>query len=233
MRRYAVLFVLAGCHHATPTAELLRSNQNHLIGKPFLVSARWDASCTDWGGVFGNLMGKKDDPFSETKSCDGKPLALQVSCSSRCEIPGNAQGVGDATVTVVPLELGPLTITATNTRTDTGKAKQFTLPQLLIVLPDRLELQCAAGDQDYVLCGPDGVPAARPIIMPAVYVGNTFGTTSLLRINGKPHPHPDTNPISLAELYPEAALGTGIQPGTYPVTLEVESVVSRWQVVVR
>ena len=207
-----------------------------MLGAKIAVYAEWQANCTDWSAVFDNMT-SRDHDRDETEACKQKPFEIAVTCSSPCDQSGGEpRAVGTTTITVVPRELGPLTLTATSTRSDTGQVKRVTLPEILVVLPDRLELRCfpAPGSSD-APCGPEGVPASDPSLRPVVHVDDTTEMTTALRINGAPLPaaFAHTGRVSLAELFPDQRVGAGVAPGTYEVALAVGTLTERWQVVAR
>lgn len=208
----------------------------HVLGANLHVGASWQGSCLSWSAVFDNLLAKSESSHSpETEPCKQKPFAVTVECSSKCSHRGPREATGAISLTVIPEELGPLTITVASQRTDTGATSTVTLPSVLVVLPDRLELRCAT-DPDSgrtTPCGPDGVPASYPVLTAAIHVDDRTETSSALRVNGQPIDDTNIQRISLADLYPDAREGDGVKPGTYPVTLAVGPTTSTWQVAAR
>jgi len=229
---------ISACNHPTPRTGLASGvRPRHVIGSTVEVVASWEATCTDWGLAFQSVFNKNDDDPSDSKvTCKEKPFAVEVSCSTRCEHTEPVVAKGATTVGVVPRELGPLVITAVSTRTDTNEVHRASLPAIVIALPDRLELRCWLGAETAPkLCGPDGVDAAHPILVPVVQLDGVTEVTTALTVNGAPVPadfasHPR---VSLADLYPDARRGDGVEPGTYRVELAVGSVIGRWKVVAR
>jgi len=229
--------MISSCSHPAPRTTTSASERlRHVLGAKISVYAEWQANCTDWSAVFDNMT-SRDHNRNETEACKQKPFEVQVTCSTPCDQPGvDPHAVGTTTITVVPLELGPLTLTATSTRADTSQVNRVTLPEIWVVLPDRLELRCAAGPgSSDAPCGPEGVPASAPWVRPVVHVGETTEETTALRINGAPVPgaFAHTGRVSLAELFPDARAGAGVAPGTYAIALSVGTLTERWQVVVR
>lgn len=227
-----VLFAVLGCHHAKPQAQVYGGAKGtFLVGSRISLGATWNATCTDWGAAFAGILDSKDHgPGDDKRSCRHKAFEFTLACSSTCDHSLATQSVGSTSVYVVPLEVGPLTLDATSKRVDTGEIKKFSFP-LTIALPDKLELECKPREGASAPCGPDGVSAVEPIIVPVIRFDGQPASSTLLRINGNKHPHEDTGRVSLVDLYPEAAQGHGIKPGTYEVTLELAGMTSKWQVV--
>ena len=136
---------------------------------------------------------------------------------------------------MIPLQLGPLAITVTSTRRDTGEQYRTTLGPVAVVLPDRLVLECQSprsGDrQAGVECGPEGVSASAPFVRPLVHLAGRTGPSTLVTINGVIAG--GDRWISLAELAPAQRVGDGVAPGTYTITLALGTMTARWQVVAR
>lgn len=229
--------VASACNKPKPETTMYsgvgRDVTKHVLGARLYIGASWQARCTDWSAAFDDLLSKNGDDYDDdTEPCKEKPFELTISCSSKCTQLGPRTSSGAIGVTVIPDELGPLTITATQRRTDTGQTSTKTLPGVLVVEPDRLELQCETGGQQ-IPCGPDGVDASKPQLKAVIHVGDRTEESAALRVNGKGLPDPQSPFFSLADIYPEAREGDGIKPGTYAVQLAVGAKTSTWQVVAR
>jgi hypothetical protein len=195
-----------------------------VVGAPVEVSGSWSATC-DRAGIAADR--------TEAVSCDEKPIRLEVSCDGSCAFDGGS-GVREApafaTIDVIPTAVGALTIHVLLRRTDSDgeRGKTFTVQ---VQPPQRLALRCATADTNMEPCGPEGVPAASPVIEPIVYLDDRPTYSTFLRINGKPYAR--GTKVTLADLYPDASAGTGVKPGTYDVTVELAGMVEHYQVVAR
>lgn len=233
VRKAALAGLLAqtACAHPQPRTALFDESP-HLLGALVQVSAAWNDSCRDWSA---ELVSMKSGGSPGTISCHEKAFRLELACEPRCAQPEKDESFPEHSLvaTVIPLEVGRLTLTASSTRTDTGETHKVVFPPLLIVLPDRLALTCDSSD-GYAPCGPDGVSAAKPLLAVETFIGERAEYTTALRINGMSLPVPrgfarDAR-FSLADIFPEHRVGDGVAPGTYMLTIEVGTVISRWQV---
>jgi hypothetical protein len=226
-----VFTVLAACAGPPkPHAQFanLMPELSYVVGQPIPVEAGWYALCTEEVGV-------KQTVTAEVP-CHRKPIEVRITCSAPCEVsPAAGQDGEDRTVEVTAFSTGRMRITAVVRRTDTGESQRFDLPIVTVVMPERIGLRCQAEPSPArrsVPCGPEGVPARSPLVQPVVEYAMREVTSAALQINGRQvRLHDGT--VSLAELYPAAASGDGIVPGTYEVALSLGGMTSRWQVVAR
>ena len=240
MKSIATTLALAFAACATPAVPETRFAVNdegipHVLGARLSVRAGWESTCVNWSAVLENAVSSNESHLGEHVACKGKPFQLQIACSSPCLHDGQPISPGAIAVTVIPQTLGPLTITAILRRIENGETSQQTLPAVMVVLPDWLELRCRVQNTTRIdaPCGPEGVPAEPPQLMPVVHVGDHTETSTALTVNGKPVPGAEGEAFSLVDVFPEARDGDGIKPGTYVVTLSIGQVSSTWQVVAR
>ncbi|MEO8704812.1 MAG: hypothetical protein ABI867_32470 [Kofleriaceae bacterium] len=231
----AVPVMLASSCASPPRPDVGPPQQtSRVLGVPLTISASWSGSCRDWGATL-HALSRDHSEISTTRWCNEQDFEVHVECSAPCTPPAPRTNRGWIELKVIPLQLGPLAITVTNMRRDTGEVYRVTLPTVAIVPPDRLELHCMTDQRGYghreVACGPDGVPASAPHVRALVQYGGRAEHSTLLRINGTTQG--DDGWVSLADLNPGARAGEGVVPGTYSITLELATKVERWQVVAR
>ena len=223
--RALCLLALAGCGALTPAARSLGASAPEFVGEPVTTAVSWDARCFSLGVFMDDLASKSGHTSDYSDTCRDQRFRVHVECSLRCEVPANGSVVfGRAIVEVIPLEPGRLSLAVTLTRDD-GEARTFEVPSAIVTMPDALSLQCWNGGAA-ATCEPRGVPASAAFVTPVPF-------NTAMRINGWPVRDASRPIIPLAELFPAARLGTGVRPGTYPITLELGGVKTRWDVVAR
>lgn len=165
--------------------------------------------------------------------CQHAPIRVQVECGP-CEVVGPAvqETSTEFSARVVPLQLGQLVVKVTQTRTDTGE-QHVEHRTIDVIPPASFGYHCMSEGSSY---GCSEVQASEPIIRPVIATSQArlAGYSRFLRINGKPVPQSvELTGISLAELFPDARVGEGIAPGTYPVELSLGARVERFAIIAR
>lgn len=215
------------------------------VGMLLPVQTSWDGSCPP--DAMDQLLSKSGTAPSRT--CNSRDYSIRVRCSSRCAVVDSAgnptalRAEGWKNLAVVPLEVGPLSVTVTLTASGSGASLEESA-KWVVRAPDDVSLYCAAlGNRRNYTPSPSRRGSARPcegqvihprvpLVLPvAEFNGERYfphGASLNGRSDWPAHElrlgalYPDAK--SLADLFPEGAVDGRPAPGYRQVTVEVGGV---------
>jgi hypothetical protein len=215
------------------------------VGMRLGVQTSWDGSCPP--DAMDQLLSKSGTATAHT--CNARSYSIRVQCSSRCAVvddaghPATLHAEGWKNFSVVPLELGPLSVTVTLTAVGSGAPVEESA-KWLVRAPDDVSLYCAAlGNRRNYAPSPRRGGFARPcegqvihprlpLVLPvAEFNGERYflhGASLNGRSDWPDHElrlgaiYPDAK--SLADLFPQGAVDGRPARGERRVTVEVGGV---------
>jgi hypothetical protein len=203
---------------------------------PLAVWADWAGYCE--APLIATFLGS----FSKTGrsnevggSCGRKSFQMQIRCEPDCLIrdddgrtpaPGQHGGVD---IYVTPLETGPFSFAVELREMETGERYVYESPAMTVREPDAVGLLCLPANGKlkgaFAPCDDRPIASDRPyFIVVGEIAGRVYALPGAL-INGRGDvPRHEVQALlntrdarSLRDLFPEAAIGSGVRTGTYTV----------------